>query len=210
MDSTLASLSIVYVLTNPAMPGLVKIGRTSREGANSRIGELYSTGVPVPFQLEFAARVQNAEEVERALHLAFGPNRVNPKREFFRIDPEQAIAILKLFHTEDATAEIVKQPTNLDQQSITAAETLRSRRPNLNFDEMGIPGGSTLQSIHDETVVVVVSAKKVRWGDEEMSLTAATRRVLGLESYSVAPAPHWTYEGRSLKDIYIETYGDIE
>jgi hypothetical protein len=36
---------IVYVLTNEAMPGLVKIGRTTGDLA-SRIRGLYQTGVP--------------------------------------------------------------------------------------------------------------------------------------------------------------------
>ena len=87
------SLSIVYVLANPAMPGLVKIGRTSSEEAVTRIAHLYSTGVPFPFKLEFACKVENPDEVEQSLHTAFAPNRVNPKREFFSIDPGQAIAI---------------------------------------------------------------------------------------------------------------------
>jgi hypothetical protein len=33
------SLSIVYVLTNPAMPNLVKIGRTTGDDANARISQ---------------------------------------------------------------------------------------------------------------------------------------------------------------------------
>ncbi|WP_395144715.1 GIY-YIG nuclease family protein [Armatimonas sp.] len=89
-------MEVVYVLTNPAMPGLVKIGYTTQEDVATRLGQLYSTGVPVPFDLEFACKTPNAAEVEKALHTAFGPNRINPKREFFRIEPEQAIAILKL------------------------------------------------------------------------------------------------------------------
>jgi hypothetical protein len=201
--------SIAYVLSNPAMPGMVKIGRTSHDDANTRIAQLYTTGVPVPFTLEFAARVPNSDEVEKALHIAFAPHRVNPKREFFRIEPEQAIAILKLLHTEDVTTEILQQSTTLDQQSIAAAENLKSKRPNLNFDEMGIPVGAILQSAHDDTTVEVVSAKRVGMGEEEISLTAATRQVLGLE-YSVAPSPHWTYQGRLLKEIYDETYGSPE
>lgn len=35
---------IVYVLTNPAMPGLVKIGYTTQEDVKMRIAQLYSTG----------------------------------------------------------------------------------------------------------------------------------------------------------------------
>ncbi len=205
----MSSLNIVYVLTNSAMPGLVKIGRTSQEDANGRIGQLYTTGVPVPFTLEYACKVPTAEEVEKALHIAFAPNRINPRREFFRLEVDQAIAILKLLHVEDATAEVAHQPTNLDSQSIEAADQLRARRPNLNFIEMGIPVGEVLQSTHGATTVTVVAEIKVKLGEDESSLTAATRQVLGLD-HDVAPAPHWTYKGRSLRDIYEETYGGKE
>ena len=41
---------LVYVLTNSAMPGLVKIGMTTRDSVDTRMKELYSTGVPVPFE----------------------------------------------------------------------------------------------------------------------------------------------------------------
>ncbi len=205
----MTQLQIVYVLTNSAMPGLVKIGYTTQDDANTRIAQLYATGVPIPFTLEYACKVQNAEEVEKALHVAFSPNRVNPKREFFRIEAEQAIAILKLLHTEEATQEISEQPTTLDQQSIAAAEQMRSRRPNLNFAEMSIPIGAILQSTHSDVTVVVVGPKKVRLGDDEISLTAATREVLGLD-YNVQPVAHWTYQGRSIRDIYEETYGYLE
>ena len=164
--------------------------------------------MPVPFTLAYACKVTNANEVERALHLAFGPNRLNPKREFFRIDPEQAIAILKLLHTEDATEEVEAQPDQLDAQSLAAAEQLKKRRPNLNFEEMGVPVDSLLQSIHGATSVGVIGPRKVRLGDEEMSLSAATAVVLQVD-YPVAPAPHWTFNGKLLSDIYEETYGDV-
>ena len=199
------SYSVVYVLTNPAMPNLVKIGRTNQEEASSRIAQLYTTGVPVPFKLEYACRVTNSEEVEKALHVAFGPNRINPRREFFSISPEQAIAVLRLLHTEDATKAVSEQPTELDPQSVQAGEQLTSRRPNLNFHEMGIPDGATLLSIHDETVVTVIGPRHVKLRDEELSLTAATRIVLELD-YRVAPSRHWTFNGRLLSEIYDETY----
>ena len=89
------SLEIVYVLTNPAMPGFVKIGKTAIEDVNQRLSQLYTTGVPFPFELQFACKVRNSDEVEQALHRAFAPNRVNARREFFKIEPDQAIAIVK-------------------------------------------------------------------------------------------------------------------
>ena len=38
---------IVYLLTNPYMPGLVKIGMTKQEDLEKRMKELYTTGVPI-------------------------------------------------------------------------------------------------------------------------------------------------------------------
>ena len=37
---------IVYLLTNPVMPGLVKIGMTTQEDIDKRMKELYTTGIP--------------------------------------------------------------------------------------------------------------------------------------------------------------------
>ena len=51
--------AIVYVLSNPAMPGLVKIGRTSRDRLQSRMDELHGTGVPLPFCCECAVEVED-------------------------------------------------------------------------------------------------------------------------------------------------------
>jgi hypothetical protein len=48
----------------------------------------------------------------------------------------------------------------------------------------------------------------VKLGDTEMSLTAATRQVLQLD-YSVQPSPHWAYQGKSLHELYEETYGEV-
>ncbi|WP_419192461.1 GIY-YIG nuclease family protein [Engelhardtia mirabilis] len=199
----------MYVLTNPAMPGLVKIGMTNQSEPNTRVAQLYTTGVPVPFTVEFACRVLNPSEVEKALHVAFGPHRVNPKREFFQIDPEQAIAILKLFDTaEDVTTDLAGDLEGIEPQESAAAEKLKSRRPNLNFEEMGIPMGAFLHSNRSSDVVKVVGPKKVMFNGEEMSLSAATQTMMGVD-YPLAPGPYWTFEGEAMKDIYNKTYVDL-
>jgi T5orf172 domain len=48
---------IVYVLINPAMPNIVKIGLTTREGIEQRMKELFTTGVPVPFECSYPVPV---------------------------------------------------------------------------------------------------------------------------------------------------------
>lgn len=198
-------LQVVYVLTNPAMPNLVKIGKTELQDVNVRLAQLYTTGVPFPYDLAFACKVPNADEVERALHKAFAPNRVNPKREFFNINPDQAIAILKLLHVEDATVEIANMASTIPDEEVQAAKQYKARRPNLNFAEMGIPTGSVLHFTESDATVTVANDKKVYLSGEQLSLTAATRQLLQLD-YSVQPGPYWTYEGKSLRDIYNETY----
>lgn len=213
----MSTLSVVYVLSNPAMPGLVKIGYTTGADANTRIGQLYTTGVPVPFKLEYACRTDKPEQVERALHEAFGPNRLNPKREFFQIGANQAIAILKLLHVgEDVTEEVEQQPTapDVDQVSIDAGERLEiRRRPKLNFDAMGIPVGAALTFVRDSAVTAIVEAgNRVRLDGETMSLTRATRKALKLPDnvHDRHPAPLWNYDERNLADIYDAFHGEDE
>ncbi len=59
---------IVYLLTNPVMPGLVKIGMTTQEDIDKRMKELYTTGVPVPFECQFACKVKKGDcaKIEKA------------------------------------------------------------------------------------------------------------------------------------------------
>lgn len=95
----------VYILTNPAMPGLIKIGKT-RLNPTDRANQLQTTGVPKGFQVEYACRTTDPEAVEQAMHVAFGPRRVNDRREFFEIEPAQAIAVLSLHHQAEPSTTI--------------------------------------------------------------------------------------------------------
>ena len=89
---------------------------------------------------------------------------------------------------------------------IEAGKQYKARRPNLNFKEMGIATGSVLHFTESDATVIVCGERKVKLGDEELSLTAATRQLLGLD-YSVAPGAYWRYDGKLLRAIYDETYG---
>lgn len=198
---------IVYVLTNPAMPGLVKIGKTTQLEVADRMKQLYGTGIPVPFDCVFACQVKDAGEVEKALHFAFGNVRINPNREFFRIEAERVVAVLKLLKVDDITvqfeAKLEADVTAADKQS---AENLKnSKRPKMNFHELGIPNGSVLVSKDGQMQVTVVDEKKVDLDGTVCSLTAATRKLLDLpDDYPLQPSPHWTFNGKTIKEIYEE------
>lgn len=197
---------MVYCLTNPAMPGIVKIGITTREKMDGRLKELFKTNVPVPFKCEFACKVDDCKKVEDALKVAFRPYRF-PNREFFKIEPEQAIAILKLLEKVEITSEINREiDASITKEEKEAGDKLeRQRRPPLNFMEMKIPMGSRLKFTEDETEVEVIEEKKVKYLDEIFSLTGVTKKLLNLD-YAVQPGSYWTYNGKNISDIYEETY----
>lgn len=204
----MAGREIVYVLTNPSMPGLVKIGKTTQIDLSARLSQLYTTGVPVPFECAYACEVEDCSKVERAFHLAFGGQRVNPKREFFSIEPERVIAVLSLLAVADATPQVEQElSAGLDSDDRQSRETLkRSRRPRMNLGEMGIPVGAQLVYRDDaEATVTVLDDKTVDLRGEALSLTAATQRLMGTD-YQVSPTPYWSYDGRSLRSIYEDTY----
>ena len=48
---------IVYLLSNPYMPGLVKIGMTAQENIEKRMRELYITEISASFECKFAYKV---------------------------------------------------------------------------------------------------------------------------------------------------------
>jgi T5orf172 domain len=199
------SSQIVYVLTNAAMPGLVKIGKTTQLEVEERMKQLYGTGVPVPFDCAFACKVKDASEVEKALHFAFGNGRINPNREFFKIEAERVIAVLKLLKVDDITVQFEQQlEADVEAVDKQSAENLKnSKRPRMNFYEIGIPNGSILVSKDGQAQVTVVEEKKVNFNGTVCSLTSATRKVLGLpDDYPLQPSPHWTFNGKIVKEIY--------
>ena len=88
-------MSYVYILTNEAMPGYIKIGLTDKP-VSERVLGLDNTSVAIPFQCYYAARVDDNQKIEKALHTAFGDFRVRSNREFFKMDPYKVKVILEV------------------------------------------------------------------------------------------------------------------
>ena len=78
--------NIVYVLTNPAMPGIVKIGMTDRPDVQHRMGDLYTTGVPLPFDCVIAREIVDREAVEIEQCTAHGLRAI-PDKHLSRVLP---------------------------------------------------------------------------------------------------------------------------
>lgn len=84
-------LSYIYVLTNPTMNDIVKIGKTTRT-PEDRARELSrGTGVPVDFQVAYEHSVQDCDLVEKMIHRKLAQYRVSNNREFFQLSLKDAI-----------------------------------------------------------------------------------------------------------------------
>ena len=173
------------------------------------MSELYTTGVPFPFECLWAGEVKDCDHIERIIHNAFVDKRVNLKREFFNVRPEQVIPLLQVIAereiTSDVNSALIKDITKEEQD---AAKKLRRSR--MNFEEMGIPDGAVLVFAKNKEIRVYVNGiDKVIYNNQETSLTPLTRELLNLP-YNVQPSRYWIYEDKTLRDIYEDTYTNIE
>lgn len=191
---------IIYILTNEAMPGYVKIGKTNNN-LEQRIKELSaSTSIPLPFTVFYACIVKNAQFVEHQLHDAFDDNRVNPKREFFRVAPERVVAALKLAELENITPKKDLVESKEDQEALNTARKIRSR---FNFEMVEIPVGAELYFSRDEHIKAKVIdthvANSIEINGKKTSLSRSAQELLGYQ-YGVAGTDYWMYEGETLDE----------
>ena len=87
----------VYVLTNPLMAGICKIGFTKNKPSD-RVKQINSgTGVALDFVVEWAFPCFNAHDVEKQVHKYLQDNgfRVNNNKEFFNVTVEEAKAVVE-------------------------------------------------------------------------------------------------------------------
>jgi hypothetical protein len=85
-----AGTSWVYILSNPSIPGLYKIGYT-KDTPDQRAKEVSrGTGIAMPFVVEWAFQCFDGEMLEHEVHKCLENYRENTRREFFRIDLNEA------------------------------------------------------------------------------------------------------------------------
>ena len=201
---------IVYLLTNPAMPDLVKIGRTENNLEN-RIRDLSrSPGIPIPFQVIRASKVVDCVEVESLLHIAFGDHRINPKREFFRVNPERVIAAMKLAEVKNVTPGSDYVEDDKEQQILNREQ---ARKESFRFSMVDIKPGAVLSFIEDESIECMVhDDRKVLFEERIISLSESAKILLnrnfGHSTSSARGPDYWIYENESLSERRVRMEGE--
>lgn len=88
---------LVYILTNPSFKALyIKIGYTDRP-IKERLRDLNNTSVPYDFKVYalLKTRPGKSKEVEGMIHELYESYRMNEKREFFNLNPSEALEKMK-------------------------------------------------------------------------------------------------------------------
>jgi hypothetical protein len=81
----------VYVISNAAMPGLVKVGYSTKD-PQLRAEELAGTGVPHPYVVERELLAFSPREIEQEVHARLAHRREG--KEWFKCGPDEAWATI--------------------------------------------------------------------------------------------------------------------
>jgi hypothetical protein len=84
----------IYILSNESFPEYYKVGTTTRD-PEERIQELFTTGVPTPFILEYSCLVESSFDMEQFIHQRLDSYRVNGQREFFECGLRNIISTIR-------------------------------------------------------------------------------------------------------------------
>lgn len=193
----------IYIFTNPALNGMVKIGFAS--DVERRRKELSTTALPYDYEV-YATYETNGNLEDKKLHKLIdnlNPDlRVSKSREFFIMTPVEAYELLEAIALISGTKDKLKrmvQSGNTSQQAV--------RRPPINFAKCGIPIGAVLVSTDDPTQsVTVVAERKVEYNNEITSLSAVAQQIKGTKYPAQGPM-YFAYNGKLVADIYNETQG---
>jgi len=218
MNQTKNADGIVYAVSNRSLwlperedddelLPIIKIGRTAPPTPSAlkrRMGQLFTTNTVLPFDLEYAKAVEDCRQAESKLHTIFSHTRINPNREFFRIDVESIVAVLDLYPGKEITLDGDETSAKITQSDIDARnkEEAVALRGRFSFDSLGIPVGAELVSTFDSSkTATVVGGGNVEYGGKVMSIHAAAKQVqrqTTTADHRITGSTRWKYNGTTL------------
>lgn len=188
---------IIYILTNEAMPGYVKIGFTNGL-LDERLRQLDRTNIPLPFEVYYACEVDSASNDEQWLHSIFSDMRVRVNREFFKMDPERAVIVLRRIQKKEIKIVTpITSVTATEQKEIAEQKEIRSR---FDFKRFEIPIGTDIYYSRDASIKAkVLAGNYIEYDGNQSSLSSVAQKLLGYKT-PVAGTLYWMYEGETLNE----------
>lgn len=208
-------MGCIYIMTNPALRDMVKIGYAT--DVETRRRQLSTTALPYEYEI-YATYETPGNLTDKKLHKLIdklNPDlRVSKNREFFIMTPHDAYELLEVIAivsgSEDKLQlleEVEEEPCQKPQRKKRKKRKRKKqtvRKPSVNFYECGLKDGDELVYVEDSSVRVAVSGpRKVVYGDEITSLSAIVQRIKGIPA--AAGPSYFTFNGEPLVDIAYRT-----
>ena len=170
------------------MPGICKVGVT--DDVNKRLKSLNaSTALPTRFQIyEVFDDLENTELMEQLILNTFADRRINARREFLEIHPEQLCDFVK------------KNKRKIREEVVD--DSL--------WNKLGINEGEVLYFTDGEKMfrgikAIVHKGHRVLYKNKPMSLSDAAVKVLNSlfdKKWKAAQGTiYWTYKGKTIREL---------
>lgn len=210
----------VYILTNDSFrEDWVKIGRSSRP-VDVRSKELDNTAVPLPFKIYATIQTTKYTNVERIVHKQIDrltDLRIRQNREFFNVEPTQALDILLdlataiddavvMQYVDDKPVQLYPSINNEKPQAVKIEKHVQ-RKP-FEFAMVGLKDGDMITFAPLNIQVKVNGKNKVEFEGRLWSLSAFTGTYLPIEKQNNSGAyqgpKYFTYNNKTLWDLRLE------
>ncbi len=203
----------VYILTNPSFrEDWVKIGKSSRP-VDVRSKELDNTAVPLPFEIYATMKTVKFNEVEKVVHKTIDrltDLRIRQNREFFNIEPQRALDILRDLATTIDDAEVLLYENNepIREKEKKKEERHEERRARFKFSMCGIKIGELVTFDPTGLVVKVASDDSVEYEGRIYKLSPFVGTFMPEDrrnkSGAYQGAKYFSYNGKILDNIRSE------
>lgn len=90
----MSNIGFVYVMHNPAMNGIYKIGFTMRSPHARALELSASTGVPLGYEIVYYGEIEEPASIEAEIHESLAEFRLNESREFFRVKLAKIMSVI--------------------------------------------------------------------------------------------------------------------
>ena len=122
----------VYIITNAAMPDLVKVGYSTKD-PDLRAAELSHTGNPLPYVVVYELLIRNPFEIEQKTHALLRDRREG--KEWFRCSVESAIKCVREAARDQGLLEKVRIAI-VDLVEVESEEEQTARQKEINRQEV--------------------------------------------------------------------------
>lgn len=198
----------VYILTNPAFKeDWVKIGKTANS-VEKRMEELYTTALPLPFELYAWCKTSKFNELEKQMHRILDKltkSRVADNREFFQKVPSEALDVLRELA---ATIDDAEFYCPFEEQEKAAKSKVQ---PPFKFAYAHMKPGDVVTFEPTGAKAVVVEDKadnKIEYEGQRYTLSGFCKAFMPDNKRNKAEAyqgPHYfSFDGKLLNDLRTE------